>query len=82
MEYVFMNELTEKIQIQYLQEEIEKMLKTAKGLKKMIDEKDPKKNRELIDSLQKIRKITLNSIEHKQRELKQLYNKNIDEENN
>ena len=38
-----MNELTEKIQIQYMKEEIEKMLKTAKGLKKMIDEKDSKR---------------------------------------
>jgi len=41
-----------------------------------------KKDRDLIDSLQKIRKTTLNSIEHKQRELKQLYNKKIEEENN
>ena len=77
-----MNELSEKIHIQYLQEEIEKMQKTAKGLKKMIDEKAPIKDSELIDSLQNIRLITLNSIEHKQRELKDIYNKGLDEENN
>jgi hypothetical protein len=36
-----MDELTEKINMHYLQEEIEKMEKTAKGLEQMINEKDP-----------------------------------------
>jgi hypothetical protein len=77
-----MDELTEKIHLQYLEEEIKKMQKTASGLKKMIDKKDPKKDVELIDSLQKIRLTTIKNIEEKQRELEQLYNEYVEEENN
>jgi hypothetical protein len=77
-----MDELTEKIHIQYLEEEIKKMQKTASGLKKMIDKKDPKKDVELIDSLQNIRSTTIKNIKEKQRELEEHYNKYVQEENN
>lgn len=79
---IIVNELSEEIYIKYLSEEIEKMQKTAKGLEKMIDEKDPDKDYELIDSLKNIRLTTINSIANKQRELEQLYTKIMSENNN
>lgn len=77
-----MDELTEKIHIKYLQEEIVKMQKTAKGLEKMIDKKDPKKDNDLIEMLQKLHLTTINNIENKKRMLKELYNKEIEIDNN
>jgi hypothetical protein len=77
-----MNELKEKIHIQYLQEEIYKMQKTANCLKKMIDDKDPERDQDLINSLKTMRSTTLNSIENKQRELKNFYNNKINSNNN
>jgi hypothetical protein len=77
-----MDELAEKIHIQYLREEIEKMQKTAKELEKMIDKKDPIKDDDLIEILQKIRSTTLDNIENKKSELNEIYNKNMKIDNN
>lgn len=77
-----MDRITEKIHMQYLKEEIVKMQKTAKGLEEMIDKKDPKKDDELIDILQKIRSNTLDNIENKERELQEFYNKKVEIDNN
>ena len=77
-----MDELSEKIHIKYLQEEIVKMQKTAKGLEKMIDKKDRQKDNDLIEMLQKLHLTTINNIENKKRTLKKLYNKEIEIDNN
>jgi hypothetical protein len=77
-----MDRITEKIHMQYLKAEIVKMQKTAKGLGGMIDEKDPIKDDELIDILQKIRSNTLDNIENKKRELQEFYNIKVEIDNN
>jgi hypothetical protein len=77
-----MDELIGKIHIQYLQEEILKMQNTAKGLEKIIDKKDPIKDDDLIKTLDEIRLNTIDVIEKKKKELKNLYLKQQDINNN
>jgi hypothetical protein len=77
-----LNELTEELHLQHLQEKIEKMQKTASGLKKMIDEKDPDKDYELIDSLKNLHLTTINNINQELKKLAQLYNKMVSKNNN
>ena len=77
-----MDELTAKIHMQYLEEEIFKMEKTAKGIKKMISNNYKKNNDDLVHTLQKLHKTTLKNIKNKKKELKDRYNKEIENENN
>jgi hypothetical protein len=77
-----MDELIEKIHIQYLQGEILKMKNTVVGLEEMIDEKDSIKDNDLIEMLKKIRSTTLDNIEKKKRELKNLYPEKVEIDNN
>jgi hypothetical protein len=72
----------ERIHMQYLQEEIIKMQKTAKGLTQMINEKDPEKDDDLIKSLKQLRSTTLDNIENKEKELEEIYNKKVEIDNN
>jgi len=77
-----MDAFTEKIHRQYLIQEINKMQKTAKGLEKMIEEKEPCKDDDLIDVLQNLHLNTIENIKKKKRELKNLYNIDLEINNN
>jgi hypothetical protein len=77
-----MNVERSRIVMDYLQIEIEKMQKTAQGLEKMINNKDLKKDNELIESLQEIRSTTLKTIDDKKKKLAVLYNTNIHSDQN
>ena len=72
---------SENIILDYLQKEIEKMEKTVKGLEKMIHEKDPEKDSELIKDLCNIQSITMKNIDIKKKKLNYLYNKEIETDN-
>jgi len=76
-----MIEEIDKIFMDYLQVEIERMQKTAKVLEKMIDDKYPEKDDDLIETLRNIRSTTLKNIDDKKRELKCLYNKKSETDN-
>jgi hypothetical protein len=76
-----MDKFTEKIHMEYLQEEIVKMQKTAEGLQKMINKKDLIEDDDLIETLQKLRFTTLNNIKNKEEKLKEIYNKKMKIEN-
>jgi hypothetical protein len=71
-----------QIHMNYLHEEIGKMQKTAKGLKKMIDEQDPIQEDDVIETLQHLRATTLACIEKKKDEPNELYTKKVELDNN
>lgn len=75
-----MHKQIENIHMKYLEAEIIKMQKTAEGLEKMLEEK--KKDTDFVNTLQKIHLTTLKNIENKKRELKTLYDKEVEVENN
>jgi len=77
-----MDDFERKIQLQYLEEEIKKMKKTEKGLRKMMKDEGIKEDDELIKTLENIHSTTLSSIENKKRELKKMYNQKIHVDNN
>jgi len=77
-----MIEEKDEIFIDYLLVEIEKMQNTVEGLEKMIEDKDSKKEIDLIKILTDIRCTTLKNIDDKKRELQCLYNKKINNDNN
>lgn len=77
-----MEELTENIHIQYLKEEIIKMQKTSKCLQEMIAKKDPEKDDELIQILDRIHSTTMDTIKNKEKKLKQLYDRAVETDNN
>lgn len=67
-----MDEFTEKIHINYLKQEIYKMQKTAEDLSKMI-ENDKNGDNELKESLESLRRNTIEHLEIKKRELNAMY---------
>ena len=77
-----MDAFTEKIHKQYLIEEINKMQKTAKSLKKMMVETDPIKDDDLIVVLHRLHLNAIENIKSKKRELKNLYNIDLEINNN
>ena len=77
-----MDTFTEKINTKYLEDEIEKMEKTARGLEQMINEKDPERAADLIETLNDMYSATIDAIENKKSKFQQLYDKSVSCEDN